>query len=86
MSRHFGRDETAPDFTIFLQACLGISACHQAISCFCPLWQYGLWNFQAGYKKLERLLPKDQNTQGKLLNFKNWFNGELSKIGHQCRK
>ena len=34
-----------------------------------------------GYK-LDRFLPKDQLTERKLLNFKNWCNGELSKIGH----
>ena len=32
--------------------------------------------------KLERFLPKNQHTQRKLLNFENWRNGELSKIGH----
>ena len=41
-----------------------------------------------GYKirKLERFLPKNQNTQRKLLNFENWVNGEVSKIGHHFRK
>ena len=29
--------------------------------------------------KLERFLPKNQHTQRKLLNFKFWINGELSK-------
>ena len=43
------------------------------------LWQYGLWSFQAGGTKLERFLPKNQNTQRKLLNFENWVNGEVSK-------
>ena len=33
------------------------------------LWQYGLWNFQTGGTKSERLLPKNQHTQRKLLNF-----------------
>ena len=23
--------------------------------CYCTLWQYGLWSFQTGYTKLERL-------------------------------
>ena len=32
--------------------------------------------------KLERLLPKNQDTQRKSLNFENWCGGELSKIGH----
>jgi len=43
------------------------------------LWQYGLWSFQTGGIKLERLLPKNQLTQRKLLNFENWVNGEVSK-------
>ena len=42
-------------------------------------WQYGLWNFQAGGPKLERFLPKNQHTQRKLLNSKNWVNEKLSK-------
>ena len=44
--------------------------------------QYGLSSFQVGDTKLERFLPNNQRTQRKLLNFENWFNGELSKIGH----
>ena len=36
--------------------------------------------------KLERLLPKNQHTQRKLLNFENWVNGEVSKIEHHFRK
>ena len=43
------------------------------------LWQYGLWRFQTGDTQLERFLPKNQHTQRKLLNFENWFNGEVSK-------
>ena len=50
------------------------------------LWQYGLWSFQAGCKKLERFLPKNQPTQRKLLNFENWVSGEVSKIGHHFSK
>ena len=46
------------------------------------LWQYRLWSFQMGGTKLERFLPKNQHTQRKLLNFENWVNGEVSKIGH----
>jgi hypothetical protein len=34
-----------------------------------PVWQYGLWSFQTGDTKLERLLPKNQLTQRKILNF-----------------
>ena len=44
------------------------------------LWQYGLWSFQTGYTKLERFLHKSQHTQRKLLNFENWFSGELSEL------
>ena len=50
------------------------------------LWQYRLWSFQTGGTKLERFLPKNQHTQRKLLNFENWVNGEVSKIGHHFRK
>ena len=32
-----------------------------------------------GGTKLERLLPKNQHTQRKLLNFENWVNGQ--KLG-----
>ena len=32
-----------------------------------------------GGTKLERFLPKNQHTQRKLLKFKNWVNGEISK-------
>ena len=52
----------------------------------CQIWQYGLWSFQTGGTKLERFLPKNQHTQRKLLNFENWINGEVSKIGHHFRK
>jgi hypothetical protein len=38
--------------------------------------------FQAEGTKLERFLPKNQHTQSKLINFENWFSGEMSKIGH----
>ena len=41
-----------------------------------------------GDTKLEIFLPKNQHTPGlrKLLNFENWVNGEVSKIGHHFRK
>ena len=38
--------------------------------------------FSSGGIKLKRFLPKNQNTQKKLLNFESWCSGELSKIGH----
>ena len=50
------------------------------------LWQYRLQSFLAVNTKFERFLPKNQHTQRKLLNFENWVNGEVSKIGHHFRK
>ena len=38
-----------------------------------------------GGTKFERFLPKNQHTQRKLLNFENWVNGEVSKIGHHLK-
>ena len=43
------------------------------------LWHYGLWIFLVRDTKLEQFLPKNQHTQGKLLTFEFWINGELSK-------
>ena len=40
------------------------------------LWQYGLWSFQTGGRKLERFLPKNQHTHRKFLNFENCTNRE----------
>ena len=42
--------------------------------------------FKRGVQKLERFLPKNQHTQRKFLNFENWVNGEVSKIGHHFSK
>ena len=42
--------------------------------------------FKRGGTKLERLLPKNQHTQRKLLNLQNWVNGDVTKIGHHFRK
>jgi hypothetical protein len=39
-----------------------------------------------GSIKLERFLPKNKHSQRKLLNFENWVNGDVSKIGHHFRK
>ena len=36
--------------------------------------------FSNGGIKLEKNLLKNQHTQRKLLNFKNWVNGEMSKM------
>ena len=52
----------------------------------CKVWQYGLWSFQTGGTKFKKKLPKNQHPQRKLLNFKNWVNGEVSKVGHHFRK
>ena len=54
--------------------------------CVCGVWQYGLWSIQTGSTKLERFLPKNQDTQRKLLNFENWVNGDVSKIEQHFRK
>jgi hypothetical protein len=42
--------------------------------------------YSNGGTKLERFLPKNQRPQRKLLNFENWDNGEVSKIGHHFSK
>ena len=39
--------------------------------------------FSSWGTKLERLLPKNQHTQRKLLNL---VNGDVSKIGHHFRR
>ena len=44
------------------------------------LLQYGLWSFQMGYTRLEKILHKNQHTQSKLLNFENWTNGEPQQL------
>ena len=44
------------------------------------LWQYQLWSFKFGDTKLEKKLPTNQHTRRKLLNFENWFSGELSEL------
>ena len=44
------------------------------------LWQYRLWSFKSRDTKLERLLPKNQHTQRKLLNFENWLTGSLNSL------
>ena len=46
----------------------------------------GYGNTGCGVFKLERFLPKNQHTQRKLLNFENWVNEEVSKIGLHFRK
>ena len=50
------------------------------VSTHCTLWQYGLWSFQTGGRRLERFVHKNQHTQRKLLNFENWDNGGPQKF------
>ena len=33
-----------------------------------------------GGTKIETVMPKNQRTQRKILNFENWFNWEVSKV------
>ena len=42
--------------------------------------------FSTGGYKIRKILPKNPHTQRKLLNFENWVNGEVSKIGYHSRK
>ena len=42
--------------------------------------------FKRGGTKSERFLPNNEHTQRKLLNFENWVNGEVLKIGYHFRK
>ena len=51
-----------------------------------PAMAIWIVKFSCGGAKLERFLPKNQHTQRKLLNFENWVNGEVSKIGHHFSK
>ena len=38
--------------------------------------------FSSGGSKLERVLPKNQHTLRKFLNFENWCDGEVSKSAY----
>ena len=71
----FGKSVISYKYLVVLESLLS------RIQEVCLLWQYGFWSFQMGGTKLERFLPMNQPTQRKLLNFENWVNGELSKIG-----
>ena len=42
--------------------------------------------FSNGGYKIRKILPKNQHTQRKLLNFENWVNGEVSKNRYHFRK
>ena len=42
--------------------------------------------FSNGGYKIRKIFAKNQHTQRKLLNFENWVNGEVSKIGHHFSK
>ena len=46
----------------------------------------GFFKREGGGTKLERFLPKNKHTQRKLLNFENWVNVKVSKIGHHFIK
>ena len=61
-------------FSIFRLWALGSYSQHQkpVICLLLSLWQYGLWSFQIGGSKIRKILPKNQHTQRKLLNFENW--------------
>ena len=50
--------------------------------CVMCVMAIGVVEFSNGGTKLERLLPKNQHTQRKLVNFENWCSGKLSNIGH----
>ena len=60
--------------------------CEIQVQVIPKVWQYRLWSFKSRDTKLERFFPKNQHTQRKLLNFENWFSGEVSKIGHRFSK
>ena len=64
------------DVIKFMNGDVAINVCKYLI------WQYGFLSFQASDTKLDRFLPKNQHTQRKFMNFENWCNGELSKLGH----
>ena len=42
--------------------------------------------FLSGGHIIRIFLPKNQHTQRKLVNFEDWVNGEVSKIGHDFSK
>ena len=42
--------------------------------------------FSNGGYKIRKILAVESTTQRKLLNFENWVNGEVSKIGHHFNK
>ena len=46
-------------------------------TCIMAIW---VVEFSNGGTKLERVLPKNQHTQRKLLNFENWISGGLMKF------
>ena len=41
--------------------------------------------FLSGEYQIRKILPKNQHTQRKLMNFENWVNGEVSKIRRHFR-
>ena len=55
-----------------------LAACNilQALLVGYILWQHRLWSFQTEGLKLERVLPRNQHTHRKFLDFENWTNEE----------
>ena len=45
-----------------------------------------IWVVEFSSGEYKRSLPKNQHTQRKILNFENWLNGEVLKIGHHFSK
>ena len=39
-------------------------------------------DYSNGGYNIRKFLPKNQHTERKFMNFENWCNGKLSKIGH----
>jgi hypothetical protein len=59
---------------------------HNAVDKNCGYGNTGCEVFKWRVQNQKRFLPKNQRTQRKLLNFGNWVNGEVSKIGHHFSK
>ena len=98
LKREFGRKELRVTLNVPIahgqvQACpnignLSIPKNHYHFCAIYVITGMLIWvvEFSRGGTKLERLLPKNQHTQRKLLNFENLCHGEVSKIGHRFRK
>ena len=51
-----------------------VHALSQTVIITMVIWHYRFWSFKSRDEKLEGILPKNQHTQRKLLNFENWTN------------